>query len=146
MSINIIVIFIVIPLLSKKKQTLFETMFHIARVNKKDSLLIKNNKLILRPIILYILPVVGVFFMNKYSFIILAIAPLFINILVSFFSKNNQDVVELLLSDVAIDTDVFPVAKTKEELELLIGKVELSDDAEYTDRLSNVETLDIKNK
>ena len=146
MTINVIVIFIVIPLFSKKKQTLFENMFHIARVNKKDSLLIKNHKVVLRPIILYLLPIVGVFFMNRYSFIILAIAPLFINILVSFFSKNNQDVVELLLTDVAIDTDIFPVATTKEELDLLIGKVELSDDAEYTDRLSNIEPLDIKNK
>ena len=146
MSINMIVIFIIIPLFNKKKQTIFESMFHIARVNKKDSLLIKNHKVVLRPILLYILSIVGIFFMNRYSFIILTIAPLFINAVVSFFSKNNQDVVELLLSDVAISTDIFPVAKTKEELDLLIGKVELSDDAEYTDRLSNVEPLDIKNK
>ncbi len=146
MSINVIIIFIIIPLFNKKKQTLFENMFHIARVNKKDSLLIKNHKVVLRPIILYVLPIIGVFFMNRYSFIILSIAPLFINAIVSFFSKNNQDIVELLLSDVAIDTDVFPIAKNKEELDLLIGKVELSDDAEYTDRLSNIEPLDIKNK
>ena len=84
--------------------------------------------------------------MNQYSFIILAIAPLFINILVSFFSKSNQDLVEIILSDVAIDATIFPVAKTKEDLDLLIGKVEVSDDVEYTEKLTTVEPIKLKNK
>lgn len=146
MFLNVAILFVAIPLADKNKQTIFEKVFHIVRVNKKDSLLIKNHKLILRPIILYLLPIVGVFFMNQYSFIILAIAPLFVNILVSFFSKSNQDLVEIILSDVAIDTTIFPIAKTKEDLDLLIGKVEVSDDVEYTEKLTTVEPIKLKNK
>lgn len=143
MLVNVAIIFIIIPLTNKNKQTLFERVFRIARVNKKDSLLIKNHKVIIRPLIIYLLPIVGVFFMNRYSFIILSIAPLFINIFISFFSKNNQDLAELLLFDVAVDTNVFPVAKTKEELDLLLGKREVSDEQEYTERLAQAESLNI---
>ena len=147
MTLNLVILFIVIPLFNKNKQTIFENVFHVARVNKKDSLLIKNYKVILRPLILYILPIIGVFFMNRYSFIILTIAPLFVNVLISFFSKNNQDLTEILLFDVAIDTKVFPIAKTKEELDLLIGKIEVSEDVEYTEKLANTDALNIdKNK
>lgn len=144
-SVNFLILFIIIPLTNKNKQTIFDRIFHVARVNKKDSLLIKNYKVIFKPITLYLLPIIGVFLMNQYSFVILTIAPLFINILISFFSKNNQELVEMIFKEVAIDTKVFPIAKTKEELSLLVGQIENSQDDEYIEKLSNADPINLKN-
>lgn len=96
-SLTFLIFYIIIPLTNKYNSTLFERIFNIANINIKNGYLVKKYKIILRSLINYIIPIIGIILGTKYSIIILSIGFLFLNFLDIVVSKNNLDLGEMIL-------------------------------------------------
>ena len=135
--------YILIPFLNKNGATILAKHYKIAYVNKKNCLEIKKRKVPLRPLIYFILPLIGLIFYNNYTLVILIILPLFINPLAILLNKKNQDFYEMICFIKACDLESSNVFKTEEELQEFINKADISDE-NYLNNLKNIDSFSIK--
>lgn len=96
-TLSFIIFYLIIPLTNKYGSTLFERIFDIAHINIKNGYLVKKYKIILKSLINYIIPIIGIILGTTYSIVILTIGFLFLNFLDIVVSKNNLDLGEMIL-------------------------------------------------
>ena len=113
--VSIGVFYLIIPLLNKERSTLGEKIFNLGHVNSRNGYQVNVFKVILRPIILFVIPIFGIIFFSKYSFIILTIGLLFLNLLFMILSPSNKDIPEILLKIEIINVKESLIFKSKEE-------------------------------
>lgn len=114
-SLSSLIFIIVIPLTNKYSSTLFEKLFKIAHVNIKDGYLIKKWKVVVKNLIVYIIPIIGIILGTTYSIVILTIGFLFLNFIEMAFSKNNLDIGELILRCESVSITESLLFKNKNE-------------------------------
>ena len=112
--ISISVIYLIIPLSNKERSTLGEKIFSLGHVNSKNGYEVNVIKTIFRMIILFVLPILGIIF-SRYSFIILTIGLLFLNLLIMILSGSNKDIPEMLLRIEIVNTKESLIFKNKED-------------------------------
>lgn len=113
--VSISVIYLIIPLLNKERSTLGEKIFNLGHVNSKNGYEVNVIKTIFRPIILFSLPSFGIIFFSRYSFIILTIGLLFLNVLFMILSPYNKDIPEIVLRIEVVNTKESLIFKNKED-------------------------------
>lgn len=135
-----IILYILIPCLSKNKTTIFEKKFKICRVNKKNGYLINNYKLIVRSVILLLVPGIGIVFFNKYTLIILGIGFYLLNGLLIVLSKKNEDLGDKILRIEVASTPQSLICKNKEEQEKIENNIENKKitDEDFLNKLQNI--------
>ena len=62
-----------------------------------------------------IVPIIGIVFFNIYSFVILTVGPLFLNILVMLINKNNYDLMDLITFTESVEIDNSLIFKNEKE-------------------------------
>lgn len=112
---SLLVFFVIIPLTNKSSQTLAEKLFKIGNVEAKNGYTLKKYKVILRCLITYLLPSLGVIFLSMYSFIILTIGLLFLNLMIMILSSNNKDISQKILKIDSVDLNQSLIFKNKSE-------------------------------
>lgn len=138
-AISFIILYVIIPLTNKYKCTIFEKIFKICSVNRKNGYLIGNTKLIFKGALYNIFLLVIMFVFNNYSILILGVGYPLVNVLVTILSKRSENVVGLILK---FDTASIPqslIYKSKDE-ENLKGKENEEDlvDPEFLEKLKNI--------
>ncbi len=113
----IIILYIAIPFILKDKVTIFEKIFNIVYINKKDGYYVKTYKVLLRPLIYFVLPLVGIIYFSLAYFVILGIGPLFVNALLIIFSSRNDDLYNRILQVTAANKNESIIFKNKKEEE-----------------------------
>ena len=111
----IIVLYIVFPFVLKDKVTIFEKIFNIVYINKKDGYHVKAYKVLLRLLVYFSLPFIGILYFSLASFVILAIGPLFINALLIIFSSQNNDLYNRILKVIAVNKNESIIFKNESE-------------------------------
>lgn len=143
--ISFIILFVVIPLLNKYGCTLFEKIYKITMVKKKNGYLPKKGILILKSLVTYLIPFFGVIIGSRNSLIIFAIGYLLINFLMIVLSKDNKDIAEKLLRIYMVSIDESLLFKnSKEEKEYFDspeGKALLEPDA--LEKLSSIKEINV---
>lgn len=141
--ISIIIFYIIIPSISKYKSTLFEQQFKIAKTNKNNGYTISILKVILRTIILFLIPVIGFIIFNKYSFIILTIGYLFVNILVLLLSKGNKDIPDKLLRIESSSITMSLIFKNSDEEDKYLNSSEGKNinEKSFLDKLEKIDNI-----
>ncbi len=144
-SFSVIVLYIIIPLTNKYRHTLFEKLFKIAHVNDKDGFLIKGYKAVLRPIIYFIIPLIGVYFYSTYAIIILGIIPIFVSIIMMLFSKTNHDLADKILKMESVDISQSLLFKEQAEENVYerSDEYQVVEDASFIEKLDNTEVIDL---
>lgn len=84
-----LIMFVAIPIGNKEGATLIEKKLDLAYVNISNGYLCKKWRIILRNVLSFCIPFIGVLLANKYSIIILTIGYIFLDHLILLFSKNN---------------------------------------------------------
>lgn len=140
--ISVSVFYILMPFINKNGSTIFEKINKIGYVNKKNYLEIKKWKIPLRPLILFLIPLIGLIFYNNYTLVILIILPLFINPLAILLSKKNYDFFEMICFVKACDLESSNIFKTQEELDEFTKKVEI-ENKDFLDNLQNIDPLNM---
>lgn len=113
--LSFIIFFVIIPLTNKYGCTLFERIYKITLVRKKNGYLPKKGILILKSIIYYLIPFVGVILGTRNSLIILSLGFLFINFLMIILSKENKDLSEKILRIYTVSIDESLLFKNSTE-------------------------------
>ena len=134
--------YILMPFINKNGSTIFEKINKIGYVNKNNYLEIKKRKIPLRPLILFLIPLIGLIFYNNYTLVILIILPLFLNPLAILLSKKNHDFFEMICFVKACDLESSNIFKTKEELDEFTKKVEI-ENKDFLDNLKNIGPLNM---
>lgn len=114
---SFIILFVIIPLQNKNSSTFGEKKFKLGYVDGKNGYVLKKYKVILKNLITYFIPSLGVVFFSLYSFIILTIGWLFLNFIIMVFSSDNKDISEKILNIESIDVEQSLVFKNKKEEE-----------------------------
>ena len=136
-KLNIFVVFyVVFPLIFKNGSTLFEHIYKIGFVESKDGYRLKTYKVILRAVIYFVMPIIGVYFFTKYSIILLAVLPIFVNILVMMFSQEKRDIAEHFLGIESCDLISSDILTSNNEV---IEMDKTVTDQEFLDRLKNID-------
>jgi hypothetical protein len=135
------------PLLSKHGALLGEKIFGIA-YTKTNGYIAKPWRFVLKNALQIPLPSILMIFFSPYSVALALIAPWFLSMMVYLlFSKNHQSIPELIAGIIEVDslrTDFYHDALEKADFEnRALGEFQEPD---YTVKLSNTETLDVKDK
>ena len=144
-SISLLVFYIIIPLSNKYGSTLGEKYYKLGHVNKKDGYLVKKHKIIIRPIIYFLLPFIAVALGTKNAIIIVLMGYLFINFLLLIFSKDNFDIADRILSMNTCSIEESLLFKNVDE-EIEYFKSEEGkkiEDPEFLEKLSNVKDFNL---
>ena len=143
--ISVSVFYVLMPFVNKKGSTIFEKVYKIGYVNKRNFLEVKKWKIPLRALILFVVPLLGLIFYNNYTLVILIILPIFIDPLAILLSKKNTDFYELICFTRACDLASSNIFKTEDELKEFTEKIEI-DNQDFLDNLTNMESLNMKGK
>lgn len=145
-ALSLLIFYIIIPLKSTYKSTLFEKIYGISHVNYKDGYLINNLKVILRPILLYLFYFLGLIRFSKFSIIILIIGSLFLNYLIMLFTNNNVDIPDKILKMESCSICESLIFKNhNEELEYLKKEeAKTIEDLAFLEKLENIKKFKIK--
>lgn len=144
-SLSLMILYIIIPLTNKYGSTVFEKIFKIAHINNKNGFIAPKYKIVLRPIIYFIIPTLGVYFFSLYAMVIFAIMPIFISLIMMLFSKTNRDLVEriLVLNAAQIDQSLLFRNQAEENVYERSEEYQKIDDPNYLNRLDNTKTIDL---
>lgn len=142
---SLMIFYIIIPLTNKYGSTLFEKIFKIAHINNKTGFIAPKYKIVLRPIIYFIIPTVGVYFFSLYAMVIFAITPIFISLVMMLFSKTNRDLVEriLVLDTAQIDQSLLFKNQAEENVYERSEEYQTVEDPSYLNRLDNTKAIDL---
>lgn len=91
-----LVMFVAIPISNKEGATLIEKKFDLAYVNIRNGYLCKKWRIVLRNVLSFCIPFIGILLGNTYSIIILTVGYLFLDHLILLFSKNNLMLEEMI--------------------------------------------------
>ena len=143
--LSLMIFYIIIPLTNKYGSTVFEKIFKIAHINNKNGFIAPKYKIVLRPIIYFIIPTLGVYFFSLYAMVIFAIMPIFISLIMMLFSKTNRDLVEriLVLNAAQIDQSLLFRNQAEENVYERSEEYQTIDDPNYLNRLDNTKTIDL---
>ena len=142
-SIPIIVFFIVIPMLNKYRSTLFERIYKIGHVKSKSGYIMPKYCVILNALIVFALPILGIYIFNAYSIILITVFWLFMNQLVMVFSSKNKTIAELILQIETADIEnslLFINNKDEKEYQNS-DEFKQIDDPEYLNLLENANNI-----
>lgn len=140
--------FMIIPLFRKNGETFISYYFKVGLVNK-NGFKVKKYKILLRPLVFVPFIVLGLYFANIYTIIILLIAPFALDMLFMLISRENQDLMDLITKTLVVDTDksyIFKDIYQEEEFFLKNPELEeefMPEEIEYTNKLSNIREIDI---
>lgn len=139
-GVSLIIFYLIIPLKNKYGSTLFEKVYKLGHVNKKDGYVVKKYKLIIRPIIYYLLPFIAIAVGSKNSIIIVLMGYLFINFLLLIFSKDNYDIADRILKMQTCSIEESLLFKNeKEEIEYFNSEEgKKIEEPEFLEKLSSV--------
>lgn len=140
---SIVIFSIIIPFTNKKHLTLFQRIFNVAQVNYNSLYYIPWYKVLLRPILYYLIPLAFIVISGQPTFVIFAIFYLFINMLTIILREDKRDLVEKILSMQTIDLNDSLIFDTyKEEKEYIESdEYKKITDNDFLDKLSSIETL-----
>lgn len=141
-AISIVIFYIVFPLVSKSGTPIFHKVEKIGFVNKKDGYSVRKWKLLVKPLIMFILPMIGLIGFSKYSIISLIILPFFVDFLLIIFTNNHASLSELILKIECVDRENSLIF-TSEEEEEIYAKAEVHD-LEYLEKLENIASISDK--
>lgn len=142
--LSIIILYIALPFILKDKVTIFEKVFNIVYINKKDGYYAKVYKVLLRPLIYFILPLVGIIFFSLPSFVILGIGPLFINALLIIFSSLNNDLYNRILQVIAVNKKESIIFKNRKEEEIYeLEHPTYVDDPSFLESLESISSISL---
>ena len=142
-GISLIIFYFVIPLSNKHGATYFEQKYKLSHVNRKDGYLVKKSKIMIRPIVYYLIPFIALLVGSKNSIIIIMIGYLFINCLLLIFSKNNMDLAERILKMTTCSIEESLLFESEEQEKEYFNSEEgrKIEDPDYLDRLSNLKKI-----
>ncbi len=141
-TISITIFYIVIPLVSKNGTTIFHKVEKIGYVNKKEGYSVSKWKLVIKPLIMFILPVIGLIGFSKYSIITLIILPFFIDFLLIIFTNDHTSLSEKILKVECVDMENSLIFASEEEEKIYIN-AEIQD-REYLDKLEKIASISDK--
>lgn len=145
LAVSAMIFYSLIPYINKNGSTIFEKMKKIGYVNNRDYFEIKKYKVILRWLIYFALPCVGMYFGSLYTIVLLTILPLFINGIFILLSRNNKDLFEILLSAKSASLDESMILKNEDEFNDFAKKEEY-ENKQFVDKLADVNQLDVNQK
>lgn len=144
-ALSVIIYFLIIPLFSKNKQTIFERVFKVVSINRNDGLLIRTYKVFLRPLTYFLVPFIFVLFASNHALYALGAFYLFISSLISLINENHYDLSDLILKTATIDLRDSLVFRTIEEADKYYSSDEYEEieDQEFLDKLSSIQSINI---
>lgn len=138
---SVTIFYFVLPFIFKHGATLFEKLFGLAKVDIKYGCSVSKWKLIVKPIILFALPILGFYFGGFTNIVIFVLGPMFINLICLILTRNNLDIPNLFLRiDLVVKMD-SEIADTKRDI--IESFKEEVEDKTFTDALSSLSTLDV---
>ena len=144
---TILIFYIILPLCFKNNATLAKKIFGYGYVNR-DGTKLPWYKGLCKALIALVLPVLGMYFTSIYALIILVIFPYFINIMYFLLTAKDQDILDKIFRMKIVDIKnslMFDNAEAEEEYFKSESYEQNSEEeADYTNMLSNVKTLDLK--
>lgn len=145
-SISVLGIFVIYPLINKYGSTPFERVYKIAHVNSKSGYLAPKYKLILRAIILFALPIFGLWVFNQYSIILITVFWLFINVLLTIFTSRNRDVPDFILRMDSANIENSLLFKNRHEEIEYESQDDFKEitDVDYVNKLEETKAIDDK--
>ena len=145
-GLSIIIFATIIPLCLKNAQMLGDKIEDVAYVTDKGGFKIKPYHTILRGSLFYLLPLIGVALLNKYSVIALIIFPIFITCLLILFRNTERDLRDLMSGTLAVDKKNSLIFKSAGEARLYEKKEEnqVIEDKEYLERLQNASKVELE--
>ncbi len=142
-GISIFVYYILIPCLSKYGSTLMEKTQKLGYVNNKNGYLMSKWKNLIKAIIIWVIPFLGLIKFTNYSIILLMLLPLFINCVLIIFTNNHGQIADKILGLCCVDTEDSLIFGSKEEEENY-HNMEIKDQ-DFIEKLQNSKSIDIKN-
>lgn len=144
---TILIFYIVIPLCLKNNATIAKKIFGYGYINKNGTKL-SWYKGLCKALVALVLPVLGMYFTSIYALIILVVFPYFINIMYFLLSAKDQDLLDKIFRMKIIDVKnslMFDSEEAEEEFLKNESFDEYSEEEiDYTNMLSNIQTLDLK--
>lgn len=140
--IAIVPFYWILPFIFKHGATLGEKMMKLGKVNSTNGVSVNKIKLIFTPIILYLIPALGVFYGTSHSLIILSVGPLAISFFLILLGKRNVDLADRLLRIELVDTKESEIPLRKEDIHEELESQEI-EDPDYLSKLSNLDTLNV---
>ena len=145
--ITYIIFYIIFPLILRNNATIGKKIFGYGYMNKKGTK-VSWYKGPCKALCAMILPAVGMFFFTIYSLVIFVIGPIFINLMYYILAAKEQDILDRIFRIQIIDLkhSLFFASKEDEEeyLKNETSEEYTDEEKEYTDRLSNLGTLNLK--
>lgn len=143
--ISVIVSYIIIPLKNKEGSTFFEKVFKLGNVDSKTGYLLTKKKIILRPVVYYLVPFLAVIVGSNYSIVIFGIGYIFINFLMLLFSNDNADLANKLIKIESVSIEESLLFENSEDEKAFMESPEGQqiDDIDYLNRLSEIKKVNL---
>ena len=142
-AISVSIFYIIIPIINKNSETLFERIIGVVHVDRKSGLVCPKWRMLLRCLIYYLIPLLIVFVSSNFRFYVFAIFYIFISIVLALTSEDHKDIADRILKIIPIDKrDSLIFKSDKERQEYLTSKeYQIIEDQEYLDKLSKINEL-----
>ena len=143
--ISSLIIYMILPLINKNGSTLFERYKKIGYVNSRNLLRVSTIRVCFRPLVVFLIPIVGIFFFTKYTVVLLTVLPLFVNFMMMILSRNNKDIYEVLCGVRECSLEESKIFDTDDEFKEFSEREEF-EDKKYVDGLNKIDSVNIERK
>lgn len=143
--ISACLIYVFVPLKNKEGASLFEKIFKLGNVDSKTGYLLTKKKIILRPVVYYLIPLFAIMVGSNYSIIIFGIGYIFINLLMLLFSNDNADLANKLIKIESVSIEESLLFENSEDEKAFMESPEGQqiDDIDYLNRLSEIKKVNL---